>query len=455
MVTARIVAAFVALLLVAAACSPETEPDPEIEDEDGAIDGEAEGPPGDDPGPEEDDEDPDDDDPSDDPEDEEAQLDELIERLTSEVGELRELEWEDEVETEVVSGDELAEIATDRDLDAGDRDELADWSRVLASLRHIPEGGDLEEIYDELQASGVAGLYDPEDEVAYVGSEELPPGPSATVTTAHELVHALQDQHFDLERLDDLEDDDAVLAFLSVVEGDAVLIEEEWQARHLSEEEQGEAQREELEAVGEVQEVLAELPEYVVESFLFPYTAGERFVAALREQGGFAAVNEALEDPPTTTLEILDPDRYLEGFEPEEVDPGQAPGDDWEPLVDGSFGAFELLVLFGEVEDTQAPAAWPWWRGGAIEAWEQDGELVVAAGWWLDDAEEAPLVVCDAVPSWYAQVANADEPSEREVASGELTLEGDRDAFALACEDQLVRFALAPDAETAERALGR
>ncbi|MGM0819436.1 MAG: hypothetical protein ACQETV_08610, partial [Actinomycetota bacterium] len=263
------------------------------------------------------------------PDPEAEALAETIAEITEQVGDLRDLEVLEEVATEVVEPDELAAIVTERDRDAEAIERLAASSQVLAALRHVPVDADLERIIDDLQSASVVGLYDPADGLAYVSGEQLPLSPGAATTAAHEVLHALQDQHFDLSRLDDipLEDGDAALAFLSLVEGDAVILEEEWAATHQDEEERRAAEQEQLDGAADQLAVLDEVPSYVVESFVFPYVAGERFVASLIEDDGYAAVDAALDDPPTTTLEILDPEAYLEGVEVADVEPGAPPAD--------------------------------------------------------------------------------------------------------------------------------
>ena len=419
----------VALLVAAAACTPS----------DGDDD-----PAGPEPTPEATEE------PTEEPDEEEAEATEALATIARQVSTLRGLELEEEIPTELVSPDELAEVVTERDRDAEAIERLAASGRVLAALRHVPADVDLEAVVDDLQAASIVGLYDPEATVAYISTEEVPLGPSASTTAAHELIHALQDQHFDLSRLDDIppEEGDAALAFLSVVEGDAVLLEEEWAATHQTDEERQAADREQVAGAGEQLAALEDVPSYVVETFVFPYVAGERFVAALIEEGGYEAVDAALEEPPMTTLEVLSPEAYLDGFEPAHVEPGVAPAEDFEEIMTSSFGAFDLLALFGAADSTEAQAgaaAWPAWRGGALAAWERGDDLVVAGAWRFEGAERASDA-CAALPAWYGDVADGQEV-------GDDVLEGDRDALVLDCDGSDVRFALSPDATLAEAAL--
>jgi len=52
---------------------------------------------------------------------------------------------------------------------------------------------------------------------------------------------------------------------------------------------------------------------------IFHYGAGLRFVRALREAGGWAQVDQAFREPPTSTMQVLHPERYLAGLAPEDL----------------------------------------------------------------------------------------------------------------------------------------
>lgn len=388
----------------------------------------------------------------DDEADEPDEIEQEIAEIAEQVSVLRELPLLEEVRTEVLEPDELAEVVTERDGDTETLERTRAAEEVLVKLRHLPEGTGLEEIIDSLLTTSVVGLYDPEDGIAYISSEAQPLDPRAASTTAHELAHALQDQHFDLSRLDDIPewDSDAALAFLSVAEGDAVIVEEEWAATYQTEEERAEAEQEQIARAETHSRALENTPSYVVESFVFPYVAGERFVTALINEGGYEAVDEALEDPPETTLEVLDPDQYMEGFEQEDVTSGIAPGDDWNELFTSTFGAFELLALFGsslEGGAGEGAGAWPAWRGGAIDAWERDGEVALAVSWTFADTERADLV-CGAVGEWYVDVAGAEAEGDGSV------LRSADDVLVVDCDADDVRFALGPSEEVAAATLG-
>lgn len=85
------------------------------------------------------------------------------------------------------------------------------------------------ELMKGVMTSQVAAYYDPAENAFYVLSEGMPPALAGAVY-AHELYHALQDQHFDLEtyirdgQREQTLSDDELLARQAVVEGEAMYV---------------------------------------------------------------------------------------------------------------------------------------------------------------------------------------------------------------------------------------
>src|SRR6516165_2679865 len=111
-------------------------------------------------------------------------------------------------------------------------DDKAELDRSQASLRAIgllPSGVDLIGATTSLRQSGVLAFYDPATRRITVRGEELTP--AVKVTLAHELTHALQDQHFDLKALQKRATRaHGSLALTALVEGDAVRVQQRYAA---------------------------------------------------------------------------------------------------------------------------------------------------------------------------------------------------------------------------------
>ena len=371
-----------------------------------------------------------------------ARFDEIVEQ----VADLRGLPVDAEVPLDVVTSEELTEIALADAED--DLEQIARSEAVAKALHQIPEDTDLLELNEDLIAAGVAGMYVPEDDQAYVVSDGDGLSPLEQVTVAHEVVHALQDRYIDLGILDEFEDDpDAAMAFSSVIEGDAVRLQEQWAAAHLTEVQRQQRQVEEQQQVQEQQDTLLSLPRALLESFVTPYVAGPQFVATITQDGDPDALDAALEDPPSTMVEVFDPSLYADGFEPEPVEVGAVP-DGYDELASWTSGAFEVALLL-ELADGHAtsPELLGSWRGGQLAAFEDGDDVAVAVGWTFAD-EATAAQVCEVIPDWHATVADS------EPAGSADTYEGPSDALVVDCDGTDVSYAVGPDVEVARAALG-
>lgn len=376
----------------------------------------------------------------------EAEVAATFDRIVEQVAELRGLPRTEEVPLEVVEPEELAEYALDSSADA--LEHMREIEAILAALHQIPDDADLFELLEEVVSLAAVGLYDPEAGTAYLVDDDGTLSPSERSVVAHEVVHALQDQHFDLQRLSELDDDpDAAMAFRSVVEGDAVLTEERWAEAHLSEEEREQRRAEQREAGLRQRQALQELPPALVESFIVPYTVGPEFVRELRQPGGWAAVDAALADPPETMVEVLHPHLRADGFSPVEPDPGSSPAG-WEPLQRLSWGAFEVLLLMDLADGytPERPLAEAW-RGGRLAAWQRGDAVAVGVAWVFASPADAART-CEVVADWHATAADS-----RPVGDG--LHRGPEDVLRRDCDGDTVRFAVAPDAATAAEVLSR
>jgi hypothetical protein len=107
-----------------------------------------------------------------------------------------------------------------------DRAETERQGKVLRALGLLDSGVDVEKAEEDLLGAGVVGYYDPKTKELMVRGE------TATVSVrhvvVHELTHALQDQWFGLDTDQGNQTEDQALAYVSLVEGDAVRIEREY-----------------------------------------------------------------------------------------------------------------------------------------------------------------------------------------------------------------------------------
>jgi hypothetical protein len=256
-------------------------------------------------------------------------------------------------------------------------------TRAWTTIGAIPGDVGILEALGRYQQGEVLGFYNSQnEELVYIGDEQL--SRIEQFILAHELTHAIDDQHFDLDRLDELSltcDDERFEAALGVVEGSANHFATQVVFRFPVEE------------FGELPEGGAEgVPQLIRALQEYPYTAGQVFVDHLADEGGQAAVNGALRRFPQTTEEVLHPERFRKD-EPTDVDvPDFAPtfGEGWRDLDVMVVGELFLrLLLDTELAASQAERAADGWDGGIYRAWTDGDEVAVVLTTAWDSSLEA------------------------------------------------------------------
>ena len=269
---------------------------------------------------------------------------------------------------------------------------------VLRALGLLEGAGDLGPA-GELDASTVAGFYDTETRELVVRGTRLTP--FVRQVLVHELTHALDDQHFDLEP--DVVDDEAALAFEALVEGNAVVVESRYLAS-LPQEEREAARAEEDATFGGAGAGGGEVPAILAELGAFPYRDGPRLVVALLEAGGRVRLDAAFRVPPTTTAEVLHPERFLDGPRRAAVGPVRADG---RVVDEGVLGELVLrLVLAESLSDDRAARAAAGWAGDRYVAWTSGRRTCIRATVALDSPAEANELAA-ALRQWAIEHAGA------------------------------------------------
>jgi hypothetical protein len=288
------------------------------------------------------------------------------------------------------------------ELSKEDREQLEQAAAAFRAVGMMSGSVDLRSAGKQLVEEGVIGLYDPESESIKVRGNNLTP--SARVTLAHELTHALQDQRFDLRKLQDgAVSDNAVR---SLFEADAVRIEDAYIDR-LSETERAQYdQQSDAESDGANFEGI---PEILTHMFAFPYVFGPGFVQALIADGGTAAVDAAFANPPRSEADILDPTRYLSHVA---LDKPAAPklgagekmlGDKGDP---DDFGQELLVEMLGvRISFDKAWKAVQGWRGDrSVLLQTKSGQVCVATNVKFDSDSSAAGFV-EAAQPWSTAVS--------------------------------------------------
>jgi hypothetical protein len=259
----------------------------------------------------------------------------------------------------------------------------------------IPPGADIREALLAFQTGQVVGFYNPADgELVYLSGGDLLGSLTERVILAHELTHAIDDQHFDLTRIDDIVatcDDEAFQSALGAVEGSAQHFAFAVAARFPG---------------GTIDPadggLPAGVPPFITQLQLWPYTAGQIFVDALAQRGGVKAVNGAIETFPLSTEQVIHPERYPNDV-PQPVDVPDLSGvlgDGWRDLDVMTVGeAWLQTMLRLRLDHGTADDAAAGWDGGTYRAWtDGDAVAVVMTTVWDSDADARAFA--DAAQTW-------------------------------------------------------
>lgn len=254
--------------------------------------------------------------------------------------------------------------------------------RVLEKFGLIPKGFDIEPFLVELLAEQIAGLYDPKEHEFYI-ADWIGPAEQNTVM-AHELAHALEDQHFGIEKWMKAArpNDDAQLAREAVLEGTALAAMVDYMLRGT-----GRGARDLPEIDPELfmgsaasSPVFSKAPPFLQHLLLFPYVSGLNFSQQfLKQSAGWSDLHKLFENPPLSTQQVLHPGLYARGLAPKLVELPARKGilaEDWKRLEENILGEFALReVLQQYLDKDRAARLAPAWAGDCYALYEQAGSL--------------------------------------------------------------------------------
>ncbi len=322
------------------------------------------------------------------------------------VEENRDLRFKQPVQVDFLKPDAFRkEVTQERgDLTDDEQEELAALEGMTRALGLVSADFDLLEAGNDLAGEGILAFYEPETKkVTVKGTDDLSVGVKATVV--HELTHALQDQHFDLGRLGELETDGEDSAFQAVVEGDATRIENLWVA-DLSEADQSAYEQETNQVTEEAEEGLADVPEWLRTLFGAPYALGLPFVEAVFSDGGSKALDRVFEKPPASEEQVVSPGRYLAADAPEKV-AAPKPGKGQKKIDQADFGVLGWVAVLSErLGSEDVIRAIDGWGGDAYLTYTEDGRTCVDVHVVGDDGPETDEFA-EVFTSWAQGVAGA------------------------------------------------
>ncbi len=328
----------------------------------------------------------------------------LLEML-EEVAAGRGLEPPPELRVRTLALDEMAEAYTGL-YDEDQREALRQGGALYQLLGYVEPG---ESLWDVTVSTAelVAGFYSYGNKTLWIPNdrEEFDLGALSAEEReilAHEMLHAIQDFHFDLRASGrHATTQDARIAWTSVVEGDAVLHTSKW-SESSTLVPGGAGAGQDLLLLANLQQI-DDIPPQILRVFTFPYLTGAVAVEAVVERHGMEALNALFADPPDTTAAIIHTHLLDSDWVPEaDVDlllPADAIagslGEGWTESESGVLGEFHLVnYLLGDRQGYPWPAygyegrplnytevevqqAGDGWQGDYYRIFEHDAERVL------------------------------------------------------------------------------
>ena len=256
-------------------------------------------------------------------------------------------------------------------------DEVEGVRATYVALDLVPPELDLETLLLDLYTEQIVGFYDPGSDTLYV-VDDVPADQRETVLV-HELVHALQDQHADLEALMHRSlGSDRQRASQAAIEGHATLVMVAYALDALGADPGALIAVPDLAAqLGPALQassfpVLADAPRIIRDGLLFPYFSGAGFVQELwrARAAGVLARGPTYPAPlgdllPASTEQVRRPEaRFLADVDaPTGVSFGPPESDGWPTLYENTLGELELAILLGEWLGEEAEALAYGWDG--------------------------------------------------------------------------------------------
>ncbi len=320
--------------------------------------------------------------------------DQIVARALRQVERIRELPSKGPVRGRVIERGDMVEHVRRKLKEEVPSEVVVGTREILSMLGLVPVDFRYEESLATLLEAQLAGFYETTNKTMYLAADLE--GVERRATLSHELVHALQDQHFDLDSKVKFAEGkgDEQAAIHALAEGDAtsamlddVLEPTGRKAIDLPDELIGPQVR-----AGVAQDPsLEKVPSIMRTSIVAPYVDGVVFVHSLRRRGGWAAVDAVWRNPPDSTEQILHPEKMHAREKPERVPiPEGPPKGPKKRLYADVMGEQSVrLVLEEWLPRKQAETAASDWAGDYVAVFGAENQYAMAWHIRYDDKAAA------------------------------------------------------------------
>ena len=349
----------------------------------------------------------------------------------------------------------------------------------------------IRDTYDEMFSTGTTGYYDSEKKEVVVPISESGIDYTTRMVILHELVHALTDQHFDFHKasieLAENNETDKNSALSAVIEGDAIEVEKRYLVEELTDEEKSSLAASAL-ALSQTPPDSSEpppFPQFLADSFQFPYSYGSSFVRSLVGRDpmdeevltdeDFKVINELYSAIPASTEQIYFSEKY-QTDEPLEVAHQVADLPGYELMETNTWGALSFVGMFDQVLGYPVPdltdprfaeeqaidiafvlaasasrPAVEGWGGDRYSLWYNGSEVAMAMTYRGDEASDAEELA-ETMREYISTAMNVGEPeTSGDTSASDYTVTWSGEDFAwLKVEGDTVRFVAASDPAVGE-----
>lgn len=333
-----------------------------------------------------------------------AELQAFVDEAIAFIEDVREREFLERPLVELVDADTMTQIVLD-DIESDLAADPEGSEASLAFARSIgffgPDDGFLD-VYEVFVQGGVLGVYFPTSDRLLVRSDgEL--SLMSKLTVVHELVHAFDDQHFDLDRDELRSDSDASWAFGAAVEGSASYVEDLWRDGLSAEQERSLAREEASFEVGDIFSL--DFGFLIYQTSVYEY--GQTWLERRIENEGVAAIDDALINGAPSSEVVIEP----LGAPDLDIVPVDYPEVDGDIIWQGDGGQALIEALLFTTDFTREAARG--WGGDAITVYLD-----------ADDRECLRWDIATDSPADRDELQTAFDPWAREVGA-DVSLEDD------------------------------
>jgi hypothetical protein len=332
-----------------------------------------------------------------------AKLGQEMDDIQNQVSTIRELGILSDSHRYIIPEIKVHKILSEIFLSRNTKEEIKQQARILTVLGLIEPGYDLYSKSLNNIGEGLGGFYVPWTDELFVISENF--GSIEKLIYAHEYVHALTDQHYQLGDIgvypECLQETDRCTAITALIEGDATKLMYDWLTAYASEEDIAAIEESQFTPIDQVITSNDFPPSYMVRETYFKYFDGLNFVNYVFEEGGgWEAVNAVYDNFPATSEQILHPEKYFANETAIEVEPRPLEdtlGDEWEFLISETLGELVTGMVLGssanyliQLDPITAAEAATGWGGDSYQVFyrARSNQSILVVHWVWDSIAE-------------------------------------------------------------------